>query len=260
MVHNGFPKRSHPNREAIVHHGAQIVEGFQRARHYGRSVNARLGADEESAARAPRLLAVDVEGERPDFVAQRGEIEVLADARNLSRVAAVPLDTVFGGDTVHFLRRFVDDIDPVFRLLVGQGEVAALHNVYPHEPQEVPRDGIDLPMHLLAFERTVPRHATVGHKRAVAPGNLLDRRIRHQLAFHSVAIAGKFKRQVRLQQTFLIESHIVLHHETMLLVYEYRADNQHYRDGELQPDQPDAESFTLLVASERTSQSEGRVE
>ena len=47
-------------------------------------------------------------------------------------------DSVFSGDAILLLCGLIDDIDSVFRLLVGGSKVAAFHNVDAHKAEKVP--------------------------------------------------------------------------------------------------------------------------
>ena len=116
----------------------KFVQGVLDALHHFRDVHAGLGADKQLHARPPRTLAEDIQGKRPNLVAQGRVVEVLADTGNFGQAVGVALDLVADRDVIHFLGGLIQDIDSVFRLLVGGREIAAFHDFYSHEIQEVP--------------------------------------------------------------------------------------------------------------------------
>ena len=70
-------------------------------------------------------------------MAQRGEVEVLAETGNHGDLVIVAANLVIKGDFEQVARPLVEDIGAC-GLLVGLGEIAAFHNLDAHEAQKVP--------------------------------------------------------------------------------------------------------------------------
>ena len=164
----------------------------------------------------PRVFAVNIEGKRFNALTQRGKVEVLAETGNLSDLAVMATNLVFKSDSVLISSRFIEDIS-TRGMLVGFRKIAPFHDVNTHEAQEVPRNGIDIPTGILAPYFASPTHAVIIYERPITPCDVLDGRIGQQLTLDGFTIGGKVPRHLRLQKTFLVESHFVIHHKTALL-------------------------------------------
>ena len=116
-------------------------------------------------------------------------------------------------------------------------------------------------MHLVPLEVAIPAHALSTDKRTVTPSHVLDGGIGVEAVLTGFALqVAYFHRGHHREQLFPVEAHVAIEHEPALLVDEYRADNQHDGNRELQANQADAEGLALLRGAKGASQGEGGIE